>query len=124
MSLGRFHLHDGLALQHFLFRHADFGVANHAALQQQIARRRTGPGVKGYGRFTFAGPGNDATHPLKLFMYVLRGFDGRFKQLAEGVGDQLRVSVLNQVCFTGLGDQRQRERIQRFQAAVGAPPAR
>ena len=37
--------HHRFSLQHLLFRGADFGIADHATLQQQIARCRPSPGI-------------------------------------------------------------------------------
>ena len=106
MALGGFRLDHHFALQYLFFRRADFGIPDHAAFQQQVARRGADPGVDRYRRVTFPCPGNNPAHTLKLLVHVLHRFHWLSEQFAERIGDHFRARVLNQVGFTCLGNQR------------------
>ena len=105
VTFRRLGFHHHFPLQHLLFGGADFGITDHATFEQQVARRRANPGIDGDWRIAFAGPGDDPAHAFELFMHVLNGGNGGGKQLPEGPGDRLGARVLDQIGFTGLGDQ-------------------
>ena len=107
MTLGRLHFHHRLTLQDLFFRSANLGITHHTTFEQQVARRRTCPAINRYRCFTFASPDNNPTHPLQLFMDILRRFNRRIEQLAESISDQFRSGVLNKIGFTGLRDERE-----------------
>ncbi len=106
MTLGRFRLDHHFPLQYLFFRRADFSVTDHAAFQQQVARRRADPGVDRHRRIALPGPGDDPAHALKLLVHVLHRFHRFGKQFAKGISDHFRSGVLNEVGFACLGNQR------------------
>ena len=106
MTLGRFRLDHHFPLEHLFFRRADFGVADHAALKQQITRCGPDPGVDRHRGIAFPGPGNHPTHSLKLLMHVLHRLYRLGKQLAECISDRFRAGVLDKIGFARLGNQR------------------
>ena len=123
MAFRRCRFDNHFAAQDFFFRRTDFGVAHHAAFEQQIPCCRPHPAIDGDWCFTFTRPGNHPAHPLHLSMHILNGFYGLIEQFAERVGNQFGSRILDQIRFTRLGNQRKRQRIDRCQTAVGAPPA-
>ena len=111
MTLGRLHFHHRLTLQDLFFRSANLGITHHTTFEQQVARRGPRPAVYGDRRFALAGPGNHPTHPLQLFVDILHRFNRRIEQLAESISDQFRAGVLNKIGFTGLSNERERQRV-------------
>ncbi len=63
------------------------------------------------------GPGKNTPHTLELSMHILGGLNRLVEHFAPGGGNRLRARILNQIRFARLGNQRQRERIDRLQAA-------
>ena len=106
VALGGLRFDHHFALQYLFFRRTDFGVANHAAFQEQVARCGANPGINGDWRIPFSCPGNHTTHAFKLSMHVLHRLHGLIKQFAESIRYHFGAGVLNQVGFTRLGDQR------------------
>ncbi|MNQ95423.1 hypothetical protein D3C85_1109800 [compost metagenome] len=106
MTLCRLGLDNHFATQDFFFGCADFGIADHPAFKQQVARRRSDPAIKGDGRFALTRPGNHPAHSLQLFMDILHRFNRFLEQLTKRLSDRFRASVLNKIGFARLGNQR------------------
>lgn len=115
-------LHHHFPGQYLVLYRVDTAVGMHAFCHQQIARRRAHPAGDRLQMFIATVGCQHLAHQLQAFMHFLRRFRRNHQQLADIFLHRIRMIEQNQIGFTGLGDQRQRKRMQRMQAAVDPLP--